>query len=353
MLIMRQMAPPGRASLLHPHNLTALQAASRIWTFEAWQGHCGATEGGSGCSERALKAGRGHFSLLENEVQSWEKAAAACWAHIALCAPASFMTLSLRERDCSWAVDCTAVSHGPHQPFPDTGFRTGPASPFSAGTSAQREWEQDPSQMREAALAVGVCNGTDHKGLPPEGQLLRAKVLACSVRNTTLPLLALAVGLSSQATIELQRAGYEVLDITHRQHLTLHQFTAKDPLRRWPRNDSPGNLHQRGAGSKAHQPGRCEITKLHAWRLLRFKQILLVDSDVIFLEDPAPWMQYHRDEYFLAQHEWFSHQPDSFEGLNSHMVLLRPNMDLARMVNGPVRIKYTPFCLKYPPEISA
>eukprot|EP00965_Chrysotila_dentata_P180398 5955456-Pleurochrysis_carterae.AAC.8 len=54
-------------------------------------------------------------------------------------------------------------------------------------------------------------------------------------------------------------------------------------------------------------------------------QVLMVDTDVIFEEDPLPWMRQRlaEGEYFLAPEEIESR---NYAGLNIHLAFLRPNV---------------------------
>ena len=82
---------------------------------------------------------------------------------------------------------------------------------------------------------------------------------------------------------------------------------------------------------------------MNAWQLLQFDGVLLSDTDVVFRADPAPWMQarLEEDEYFHAQRET---GPRNYMGVNSHIVWLRPNRHVHRMLVDAARLgNYVPF----------
>lgn len=82
---------------------------------------------------------------------------------------------------------------------------------------------------------------------------------------------------------------------------------------------------------------------MNAWQLLQFDGVLLSDTDVVFRADPAPWMQarLEEDEYFHAEREKGKR---NYMGVNSHIVWLRPNRYVHRMlVDAAQRGNYVPF----------
>ncbi|KAL1500144.1 hypothetical protein AB1Y20_012815 [Prymnesium parvum] len=178
------------------------------------------------------------------------------------------------------------------------------------------------------ALFTTVCNSTDYAGRHGEAQIFSALMLAASIRmvRSTVQLVAMTYGFNSMALANLTHAGYKVRDYSDEapdQFAMVPRFTPKT-LRRWPREPQSNKVQKR-------RDSVCTSFKFHAWDAIDYDGILLADTDVVFREDPLPWMRARlvENEYFHANSE-IAYR--NYVGINSHLIWLQPDRQIYRML---------------------
>ena len=197
------------------------------------------------------------------------------------------------------------------------------------------------------AVVVCLCNGTDYRESASHLQLQRAALLACSLRSakSAIELVAMVRGFSMSSADHLRRAGFDrVIDVSHvptsafaLSPLTRPPEYRKGELRNVDRTMARGAELPVGWGRKwiaqpvqDRQDGVCTTTKLLAWNLTEYDNVLCVDTDVVFSEDPSPWMRRHSERYFVARREVATRH---YLGLNTHMFYLKPSQLLFRVLS--------------------
>mmetsp|Transcript_58665 Transcript_58665/g.96857 ORF Transcript_58665/g.96857 Transcript_58665/m.96857 type:complete len:337 (+) Transcript_58665:90-1100(+) len=192
------------------------------------------------------------------------------------------------------------------------------------------------------AVVVTVCNGVDKNNEHGWVQLVRAKMLACSLRvvHSNVTLVALARGFAAGDLEYLHAAGYNrVIDLSS---VPASAFALR-PLFSWMREDAAKKEKENtevlqrlwpwGHGNvQERKDGECTSLKLHVWdpeTVGEYSTVLHSDTDVIFLTDPLPWLNANRHEYFVASKEV---QGRPYTGMNSHMFLLTPNKQVFRIL---------------------
>ena len=179
-----------------------------------------------------------------------------------------------------------------------------------------------------AAIVVPLANTTDYLGMAGDNQIDSALLVSASLLaiGSSVPLVALTHGYSRPAVRQLRRACFTVEDVSH---IPLELFAKRarlrpEPFFKWPRMPQAHRVQHRtdAAGLSL---------KLLAWNLTQYPALLMVDSDVVFLEDPAPWLEkrVQEDEYFLAYRETFSR---NYRGINMHLTFLRPAHQVYRIL---------------------
>lgn len=195
----------------------------------------------------------------------------------------------------------------------------------SAIRAAARRARPTPSDP--IAFVVVVCNASLIRSRV-DADLRRATAIAQHLRlveeSDVVPL-ALVANLDRAAKATLRAAGWMLHDASGALHTPLMQ----------PLFSEVRGHHWPGAGIVQRRPDHaCTSLKLLAWNLTQYRSVLLSDLDVCLLEDPAPWMRAHADEYFVASQEPFGRWPNSrkFLGLNSHLCFLQPSTLLFRLL---------------------
>lgn len=201
------------------------------------------------------------------------------------------------------------------------------------------------------AVVVPVCNGTDYAHSDAALQLTRAALVATSLRSTgcKLPLVALTRGFGRAGHAHLRRAGfdhvhdvsqyssseYALVPLTERPQMP--RGPAMQTLEKWRRSGGAGSsravpssvrkwVEQRVQRRKDYE---CTSIKFFAWNLTSFEHVLLVDSDVIWLEDVTEWMERQREHYLVASLEFDYRR---YLGLNSHVTYLQTSELLFRIL---------------------
>lgn len=79
---------------------------------------------------------------------------------------------------------------------------------------------------------------------------------------------------------------------------------------------------------QTREDGRATALKFFAWSLTRYAMILHADLDVLFLESPLPVLRsaHRQGALFYAAH--VERGKRGFDGLNTHMIVLRPSLEL-------------------------
>eukprot|EP00308_Calcidiscus_leptoporus_P013489 CAMPEP_0119391936 /NCGR_PEP_ID=MMETSP1334-20130426/119227_1 /TAXON_ID=127549 /ORGANISM="Calcidiscus leptoporus, Strain RCC1130" /LENGTH=217 /DNA_ID=CAMNT_0007414709 /DNA_START=161 /DNA_END=811 /DNA_ORIENTATION=+ len=139
------------------------------------------------------------------------------------------------------------------------------------------------------------------------------------------------------ALTRLHHAGFEIDDrsaVKPSKFAMLPAFP-RHPELKWPRDNQSRHVQ--------HRPDSlCTSFKFNAW-LLRQTAVLMSDTDVVFAEDPRPWMQARLDEneYFFAANEKMHR---NYWGLNTHLTWLRPNRQVFHMlVDAGLHGNYIPY----------
>lgn len=195
--------------------------------------------------------------------------------------------------------------------------------------------KRDPAEKRfgklwDVPVVVPLCNGTDYRGWGARDQLDRANRLACSLKSSPVRKVAMTYSMSPQALKSLRDMGYEVIDLTS---VPAKAFTLKPMHTPPPASKGGGSRPERryipGTRLQDRNDFGCTSFKLLAWNLTQFSRIFMVDSDIFFMEDPAPWLEKHRGSHFIAQHE---QGIKMYDGIQSNVMMLKPNEDVAAIL---------------------
>ena len=128
--------------------------------------------------------------------------------------------------------------------------------------------------MSDLPILVPLCNGTDYHGSDGEEQIRRALRVACSLRGSTVRMVALVYGFQARGLRRLREAGYDVID---RSEVPQHQFSLMPflvPSRHTSTSPAPF-LPSPEAGRRWHpsvtvqqrRDFKCTSLKLLAWNL--------------------------------------------------------------------------------------
>lgn len=182
--------------------------------------------------------------------------------------------------------------------------------------------------MPTLAILTAVCNSTDYIGRHGGVQIEQALTLAASLRalGSEAQLVAMTYAFDPAARAALARAGYDVRDYSSEAPgrfalAPRFEYTAGQ---RWPRGKQSEYVQRR-------LDGACTSLKFFAWDSVGYDGVLLSDTDVAFFEDPLPWMEARlaENEYFHASREVTFR---NYDGLNTHLVWLRPDRQIFKML---------------------
>ena len=202
------------------------------------------------------------------------------------------------------------------------------------------------SASHEFAIVTVVCaadrqpQSHTHLNERIQAVLHLGKTLARLGSNADRVLLASGLGSRSSQILPW----WTVADVTEEPALMqpiLHDM----PGYHWPRLL---HNHTKHVAVQRRADFRCTSLKMLAWNMTQYARVLLVDADVCVLEDPVPWMERHRSEYFVAAREPFGKWPNKrpYLGLNTHMVLLEPSRLLFRLLVDKGRTRsYVPYTI--------
>ena len=187
------------------------------------------------------------------------------------------------------------------------------------------------SSQPKLAVVTFICNGSDHHGFGWADQLLRAHRLGLSLsarmRSAQIDLVAVTYNYDNpDITIPpLTSAGWRVWnasDIPQESFALRPIFSVeKDERVHWPRS--------RHTKVQRRPDYNCTSLKLLAWNMTQYDRVMVSDTDVCFHEDPVPWMQRYRDEYFVATPEGLDRP---YQGISSHLMYLQPSELVFRML---------------------
>ena len=68
--------------------------------------------------------------------------------------------------------------------------------------------------------------------------------------------------------------------------------------------------------------------RFHAWRLTQFAVVLHTDVDVLFLESPERALRAAHEKQLIFQAAASETAKRGYMGINTHMMLLRPSLDV-------------------------
>lgn len=183
--------------------------------------------------------------------------------------------------------------------------------------------------MLKTGLLVVLSNGTSYKGESPVLQVDKAMLLGLSVRilGSKLPLLALVDGFNVQEIRRLHETGFRTHDVSH---IPKDEYALKPIYKPEKGRKFPGSAEHPG-GVQGRQDFLSTSVKFLAWNLTQYDALMICDTDVVFRQDP--WSYVHRllrkNEYFSASNEDINR---GYRGLNSHMMFIRPNSQVFRIV---------------------
>lgn len=187
--------------------------AVRRWVGDAAEGYCGATEGAGDCS----RGDSGSITLDELETGTWELAAYVCRNRLLSCARASYMTISLHFRDCSWYASCPSVAsrrEAAARGVSSTDFRSGPLERHVkwSGYAIERCDSSCPTYSHSSCMCSNGALRSDHAALQSckTSSLCGAQVASVAEQQhpwersrIPVPLLPSLLPLSSKAAILL------------------------------------------------------------------------------------------------------------------------------------------------------
>ena len=144
-------------------------AMAHAWLGQGQVGHCGATTRMGDCRLDE----KGFWALPSAAWDNWTSAAAACLARCDGCVRCTFVTLSLRFKDCSWYSECSLESlHAqPNVGAPPAAFRSGP--PLTASAIAT---EATHNNSRNSVNRGGEADfDDDHVDMDGDGNIFATK----------------------------------------------------------------------------------------------------------------------------------------------------------------------------------
>ena len=78
--------------------------------------------------------------------------------------------------------------------------------------------------------------------------------------------------------------------------------------------------------------GALTSVKFHAWRLTRYALVLHTDLDVLFLESPRRALEAAHAQRLIFQAAFSETAKRGYMGINTHMMLLRPSLDVYALI---------------------
>ena len=89
------------------------------------------------------------------------------------------------------------------------------------------------------------------------------------------------------------------------------------------------------AGSSVQQrtDGAMTSVKFHAWRLTQYAVVLHTDVDVLFLESPLAALRAAHAKQLIFQAAASETAKRGYMGINTHMMLLRPSLDVYALIS--------------------
>jgi len=151
-------------------------------------------------------------------------------------------------------------------------------------------------ERKAAAIAVAVCNGTDHMQQGGQVQLERAAALAASIRASRAGagavLVAVLHGFDERST---GVAGFDRHVFVHREL----RFATKLPPRSaspyrdtvWPEDLPSSRSAQYLRKLQRRTDGPCTSLKFDFWNLTEYTTVLALDTDVKLSESPRPFLE--------------------------------------------------------------
>lgn len=195
------------------------------------------------------------------------------------------------------------------------------------------------------AVMCSVCAGIDAQGRGHEFQVMRAQLLGENLVRTFMPDFRHNVCVDKVLLISgFSEVGYDL------NTLKVKQWSMWDRVHDVPRrelqfmsragpNDTLGRARLwPGSGIvQNRKDGNCTSLKLHAFKLIEYAGVIMLDSDACFLEDPRPFIfaLVQRNVYFSANAER-AQRP--YDGFNSHIFFFTPSKLMAQVLIDKARL---------------
>ena len=176
------------------------------WLQDASHGYCGETQSGDvGDCEVGLF---GSWALSKREASSWESAVRTCLRHCDRCNACRFVSITIKQQDCSWYTRCHVLRTDV------TGFRTGPGKQHARFSTSSVTACTAPPLLESRPGGIDSATGTVL--LPPELMspgYSNLPMLTSTAPSTTHARRAVAEGeWSTEEWARRTRRNYNLLD---------------------------------------------------------------------------------------------------------------------------------------------